>query len=135
MSTKKLRVVISGSFRRHFDGISEAVRTFESLGVSVLSPKESKVVNPGEEFAILLDINEPPEKVRRFIEQMREAVHALAITHEGSPLGVVSISMGLVILKGLSATRSPAELYSQADTLLYKAKQAGRNQLVSQTLD
>ena len=89
----------------------------------------------GEEFAILLDINEPPEKVRRFIEQMREAIHALAITHEGSPVGVVSISMGLVILKGLSATRSPAELYSQADTLLYQAKQAGRNQLVSQTLD
>ncbi len=89
----------------------------------------------GEEFAVLLDINEPPEKVRRFIEQMREAIHALAITHEGSPLGVVSISMGLVILKGLSATRSPAELYSQADTLLYQAKQAGRNQLVSQILD
>ncbi|MGQ0597749.1 sensor domain-containing diguanylate cyclase [Aquabacterium sp.] len=89
----------------------------------------------GEEFAILLDINEPPEKVRRFIEQMREAIHALAITHEGSPVGLVSISMGLVILKGLSATRSPAELYSQADTLLYRAKQAGRNQLVSQTLD
>lgn len=89
----------------------------------------------GEEFAVLLDINEPPEKVRRFIEQMRVAVHTLAITHEGSPVGVVSVSMGLVILKGLSATRSPAELYSQADTLLYRAKQAGRNQLVSQALD
>ncbi len=89
----------------------------------------------GEEFAVLLDINEPPEKVRRFIEHMRSAVHALTIQHEGSPLGVVSVSMGLVILKGLSATRSPAELYSQADTLLYQAKQAGRNQLVSQILD
>ena len=53
MSTKKLSVVISGSFRRHFDGISEAVKTFESLGVSVLSPRASKVVDPGEEFAIL----------------------------------------------------------------------------------
>ncbi|RTL29751.1 MAG: GGDEF domain-containing protein [Burkholderiales bacterium] len=89
----------------------------------------------GEEFAVLLDINEPPEKVESFIGQMLAAVHALGIMHEGSPVGVVSISMGLVILKGLSATRSPAELYSQADTLLYQAKQAGRNQLVSQTLD
>lgn len=89
----------------------------------------------GEEFAVLLDINEPPEKVRRFIEQMRVGVHTLAITHEGSPVGVVSVSMGLVILKGLGATRSPAELYSQADTLLYRAKQAGRNQLVTQVLD
>ncbi|MBI2732064.1 MAG: GGDEF domain-containing protein [Aquabacterium sp.] len=89
----------------------------------------------GEEFAILLDINEPPEKVQQFIEQMRAAVEALAITHEGSPIGRVSVSMGLVALKGLSATRSSAELYSLADTLLYQAKQAGRNQVVSQLLD
>lgn len=89
----------------------------------------------GEEFAILLDSNEPPEKVAQFIEEMRVAVHALDIVHEGSPLGTVSISLGLVILKGLSTTRSPTELYSVADTLLYQAKQAGRNQLVSQQLD
>ena len=53
MFTKKLSIVISGSFRRHFDGISEAVKIFESLGIDVLSPKASKVVNPGDEFAVL----------------------------------------------------------------------------------
>ena len=50
---KKLSVVISGSFRRSFDGISETVRVFESMGVEVLSPKASKVINPDEEFAVL----------------------------------------------------------------------------------
>ncbi|MBI1984526.1 MAG: hypothetical protein HYS60_00230 [Candidatus Wildermuthbacteria bacterium] len=50
---KKLSIVISGSFRRYFQGISETVKAFEALGIDVLSPKASKVINPGEEFAVL----------------------------------------------------------------------------------
>jgi ubiquitin C-terminal hydrolase len=59
--TKNLSIVISGSFRRYFDGISETVRVFEALGIDVLSPKASKVVNPGEEFAVLVtdDTDDP----------------------------------------------------------------------------
>ena len=53
MSTRKLSIVISGSISRYFDGISETVKTFESLSIDVLSPKASKVINPGEEFAVL----------------------------------------------------------------------------------
>lgn len=89
----------------------------------------------GEEFAILLDINEPPDKVMRFITQMLAAVQGLGIPHEGSPFGIVSVSMGLVILKAQGAPRTATELYSAADALLYQAKQAGRNQVISQTLD
>lgn len=89
----------------------------------------------GEEFAILLDINEPPEKVERFIMQMLAAVHGLNIPHEGSPFGAVSVSMGLVILKARGASRAASELYSAADALLYQAKQSGRNQVISKTLD
>ena len=50
---KKLTVVVSGSFRRFFPEIRETVLTFESLGVVVLSPAASEVINPDEEFAIL----------------------------------------------------------------------------------
>jgi NTP pyrophosphatase (non-canonical NTP hydrolase) len=75
MSTKKFSVVISGSFRCHFDGISETVRTFESLGVSVLSPKASKVVNPGEEFAILAtdDTSDPKTLEQRHLDAITNA--------------------------------------------------------------
>ena len=75
MSTKKLSVVISGSFRRHFDGISEAVRTFESLGIDVLSPKASKVVNPGDEFAILEtdDTSDPRTLEQRHLDAITNA--------------------------------------------------------------
>ncbi|MBI5926945.1 MAG: diguanylate cyclase [Aquabacterium sp.] len=89
----------------------------------------------GEEFAILLDINEPPDKVERFITQMLTSVQSLSIVHEGSPFGFVSVSMGLVILKAQGAPRAASELYSAADALLYQAKQAGRHQVISKTLD
>ena len=45
-------VVVSGSFRRFFEEISRTVAEFERIGVRVLSPSISKIVNPGEEFAV-----------------------------------------------------------------------------------
>lgn len=89
----------------------------------------------GEEFAILIDIHEPPDKVVAFVNRMQSCIHGLAITHEGSPIGVVSISMGLVILKAQGAPHAATELYSITDALLYQAKQTGRNRLVSKILD
>lgn len=72
---KKLSVVISGSFRRSFQGISETVRTFESLGVEVLSPKASKVINPGEEFAVLEtdDTSDPQTLEQRHLDAITAA--------------------------------------------------------------
>lgn len=49
----RFKVVISGSFRKHFEGIQEKIEEFEKAGIVVLSPKKAKVVNPTEEFAIL----------------------------------------------------------------------------------
>lgn len=75
MSTRKLSIVISGSFRRYFEGISETVRTFESLGIDVLSPKASKVVNPGEEFAVLEtdDTSDPQTLEQRHLDAITAA--------------------------------------------------------------
>lgn len=65
-STNGLAVVISGSFRKHYDDIRETIKGFESLGVNVLSPKHSDVVNPGEEFVLLeSDGNACPERIER----------------------------------------------------------------------
>lgn len=72
---KKLSVVVSGSFRRSFEGISETVRIFESLGIGVLSPKASKVVNPGEEFAVLEtdDTSDPQTLEQRHLDAITAA--------------------------------------------------------------
>ena len=68
--SKNLSIVISGSFRRYFDGISETVKAFEALGVDVLSPKASKVINPGEEFAVLEtdDTDDPKTLEQRHLD-------------------------------------------------------------------
>ncbi|MDP2703990.1 MAG: MazG nucleotide pyrophosphohydrolase domain-containing protein [bacterium] len=72
---KKLSVVVSGSFCRSFEGISETVRAFESLGVEVLSPKASKVINPGEEFAVLEtdDTSDPQTLEQRHLDAITAA--------------------------------------------------------------
>ena len=59
-------IVISGSFRRYYNGIRDAIKQFESLGVEVLSPMHSNVVNPGEDFVILeTDESTCPDKLER----------------------------------------------------------------------
>jgi NTP pyrophosphatase (non-canonical NTP hydrolase) len=65
-SSDGLTIVISGSFRKHYDDIREMIKRFEGLGVRVLSPKHSNVVNPGEEFVLLeTDSSTSPEEVER----------------------------------------------------------------------
>ena len=73
--SKKLSVVISDSFRRYFDGISETVGTFESLGIDVLSPKASKMINPGEGFAVLEtdDTSDPRTLEQRHLDTITAA--------------------------------------------------------------
>ena len=50
---KKLSIVVSGSFRKHFEGISKVIKEFEDLDIQVLSPQPSKIINPDHEFTIL----------------------------------------------------------------------------------
>lgn len=52
-----LSIVISGSFRKHYDYIREMIQQFEDLGIQVLAPKHSEIVNTGDEF-ILLEADE-----------------------------------------------------------------------------
>jgi NTP pyrophosphatase (non-canonical NTP hydrolase) len=66
MEKSKHKIVISGSFRRHYDGIKNAIEEFERLGVEVLSPKISRIMNPGEPFPILeTDDSADPETLER----------------------------------------------------------------------
>lgn len=53
MVKQKYQVVISGLFRKAFPEIQQVVAEFEKEGFEILSPKKSRVINPGEEFAVL----------------------------------------------------------------------------------
>ncbi|REC95469.1 sensor domain-containing diguanylate cyclase [Kushneria indalinina] len=82
----------------------------------------------GEEFIVVLpDVTR--KRTWRMAEQLRLAVAGLALQHEPSPVADhVTISAGMAISLP-QAPCQPAELMRLADESLYRAKQAGRNQV------
>ena len=48
-----MKCAISGSFRKYYKEICQAHDIFEQNGIVVLSPQKSRIINPGEEFALL----------------------------------------------------------------------------------
>lgn len=85
----------------------------------------------GEEFVALLPETDI-EGARQVAERIRASVQALSIEHSGNPLGVVTISAGAYAAVPTGPGEDAAiALVSHVDTLLYKAKNSGRNQVCS----
>lgn len=80
----------------------------------------------GEEFAFI-GIGESVVLPAQ-IEKFRQSVQDMAIPHQASPSGCLTISAG-VVLWSPSSTAQLSEVIALADTLLYDAKARGRNQL------
>src|ERR1019366_6595273 len=82
----------------------------------------------GEELAVIL-YDVPRESAAQLAEAMRIAVMNLGIEHlDGTPLNVVSISIGVGIVRPTLA-RSPDGAVQLADEALYAAKRNGRNRV------
>lgn len=83
----------------------------------------------GEEFGLLFTAR-TPEAAQQFVERLREAIRQLRITHPGSPAGIVTASFGVAWWgQPLGSSFTREELYAQADSQLYGAKAAGRDQV------
>ncbi|MEN0106531.1 MAG: sensor domain-containing diguanylate cyclase [Pseudomonas sp.] len=82
----------------------------------------------GEEMMLLLPgANEA--HCLEIAENIRQAVFDLGREHLGSPLGVLSVSLGVAVAYPQHAENDDvAALVKQADTALYQAKHQGRNQ-------
>jgi len=99
---KKFSIVISGSFRKHFEGIQQSIQEFEKISVDVLSPKKSKVVNPEEEFAILEsdDTADPKTLEQRHLDAIVKA-DALYIYNPNGYIGAsATMELGLALALG-----------------------------------
>jgi diguanylate cyclase (GGDEF)-like protein len=86
----------------------------------------------GEEFALLL----PGLDIRRatgLAEEARQAIEDLAISHSQSPIGHVTISVGVESVVP-EKYHSYANLIEAADRALYEAKHRGRNTVVAHRL-
>jgi diguanylate cyclase (GGDEF)-like protein len=80
----------------------------------------------GEEIAILLPETDLAGAVR-IVGDMRAAVRSLAIPHDASPHGIVSLSAGVASWSPGRQNATPAWLVEVADAALYAAKALGRN--------
>lgn len=81
----------------------------------------------GEEFTLLLP-ETPLDIGRQRAESLREAVQELKLTHNGQPLGEVTLSLGVATFPDHGADRE--SLLYAADMALYEAKRGGRNRVV-----
>lgn len=83
----------------------------------------------GEEFLLILP-NTDAAAALKLAHGVRSSIEAQAIAHAASPLGRVTVSIGLATLDQASY-KDPQSLLRAADQALYRAKQAGRNQVQS----
>ena len=82
----------------------------------------------GEEFLIILPETSLEDTFKR-AEALREEIKKMEMVFQGQILGVVTMSMGVAAYP-VKGTRMD-ELLRVADTALYKAKQEGRDKVVS----
>ena len=83
----------------------------------------------GEEFAVILPGTDSAGATL-VAEAMRQTVLALGIVHAGSPIGLVTVSLGVATTRnGDYHDASPTQLLQRADALLYQSKTAGRNRV------
>jgi len=85
----------------------------------------------GEEFVILLPDTEADAAVE-LLGILRRRIQALAIRHEDSQSGSLTLSFGLASMLPQSAI-APDELLNLADRALYQAKAQGRNRIALPT--
>jgi len=82
----------------------------------------------GEEFVVVA-ANTDQKAAYTLAETLRNAVVALAIPHETSPFGMVSVSAGVAV-RFPTPQSSEHELLHAADEALYRAKDSGRNRVL-----
>jgi diguanylate cyclase (GGDEF)-like protein len=80
----------------------------------------------GEEFAVIAACDEAG--AHQLARTLRQAIEALNLPHAASPLGRVTVSLGVAVC--IPGNEQEArELLNQADAALYRAKTGGRNRI------
>lgn len=83
----------------------------------------------GEEFALIKSLD-TPEEGKEWVQSLLDQVKFLRISHKKNlPFDHVTLSAGITVLSAHNE-KTTDELYSQADQVLYQAKNTGKNRLV-----
>lgn len=85
----------------------------------------------GEEFVLLM---QEPTNFASILERLSQDIMALRIPHARSDTAEVLTISGGGLVAHLSTPANPAMLLQHADVLLYRAKSAGRNRILTETV-
>jgi diguanylate cyclase (GGDEF)-like protein len=111
----------------HVEGDDVLVKVAQALKHTARRAGEYVFRYGGEEFCVLCSTLDD-DQAEAFAEQLRLSVAGLALEHDGSPIGLVSVSVGYRFVKLLEPL-VPTVLVEQADKALYLAKALGRNRV------
>ena len=111
----------------HVDGDRILVSIAERLRVSARRPGDFVFRYGGEEFCILCS-GADEQQAAALAETLRSSVETMALEHQASPMGKITVSIGYRHAETL-AQLTPENLISEADKALYLAKANGRNRV------
>jgi diguanylate cyclase (GGDEF)-like protein len=86
----------------------------------------------GEEFVVILPATDSTA-AEDIAKEIAQNIKQGNIPHEYSPLGMVSVSIGVASLLATVVKGRETQLVELADKALYNAKYSGRNRVVSST--
>lgn len=116
----------------HMAGDEALVRIAGILAAGLRYGSDIATRYGGEEFVLVL-ADTTAEVGALIAERIRATVEDCGIAHNGSPLGHLTISLGIASYSNTSICRTE-ELVMRADRSLYRAKQNGRNRVASELL-
>lgn len=99
-----------------------------SVQQTVRRPADLVARYGGEEFAVILP-NTDGEGSLHVAQTIQTSVHELGLKHASSPLGIVTVSLGVATTVP-SQEKTPETLVELSDKALYLAKQQGRNCII-----
>ena len=82
----------------------------------------------GEGYVLVVS-GETLDRVKRCAERHRRAVEDLQAVHQGSPFGIVTVSMGIAAVTSHGPRGD--EGFDEADAALHRAQRAGYNQVTT----
>ena len=109
----------------HVKGDECLIRVAQAIGQAPMRSSDLFARYGGEEFALVLP-QTPADAAELVAEKCRELVAALNIPHAASPVGVITISVGVCTMVP-GEESSCTTLIERADDKLYRAKRNGRN--------
>lgn len=115
-------------FYGHMAGDKILVRVAEEIKNGLYNTSAMVFRLGGEEFGVIMP-NFTFREISNIFNKLQKNIENLRIANEKTPLGILTISSG-VVFADLPIGVTEESLYSAADSLLYEAKNSGRNKTV-----